>query len=98
MTASPSKRFVCPQCGGFKHEVSKRCWKCARPHSLAAGLRTKRIVIEIAEGRSTKEIATLWGISPKTVEYHWAIAKAKYGLRSPVDAVKYTIRQGWITL
>jgi DNA-binding NarL/FixJ family response regulator len=54
------------------------------------------IVRRIGLGETVKEIAFSLGISPKTVEYHWATAKAGCNFQSVVDAVHYALAHGWI--
>lgn len=63
-----------------------------------AGGRAQDVVTAISEGRSIKEIASDWDRSPKTVEFFWAIAKARFGFRSYVDATRYALKQGWTKL
>jgi two-component system, NarL family, response regulator NreC len=50
----------------------------------------------IAEGRSNKEIAELFGISVKTVETHRAAIMRKLRLESLADLVRYAVRNGII--
>jgi DNA-binding NarL/FixJ family response regulator len=58
--------------------------------------RELEIVKLIAEAHSTKEIAGLLVISPKTVERHRANVLAKLGLRDRVELTRYAIRRGLI--
>lgn len=48
----------------------------------------------VAQGKTNREIATLLGISPKTVSVHRSNLMAKLGLHSSVDLVRYAIRKG----
>jgi DNA-binding NarL/FixJ family response regulator len=50
----------------------------------------------IAEAHSTKEIAKLLVISPKTVERHRANILEKLGMRDRVELTRYAIRRGLI--
>jgi DNA-binding CsgD family transcriptional regulator len=54
--------------------------------------REREIVQLLAEARSNKEIATILGISVKTVETHRASIMRKLGITSIVDLVHYAIR------
>ena len=56
--------------------------------------RERETVQLIAEGRSNKEIASLFGISVKTVETHRATIMRKLRLDSVAALVKYAIRNG----
>ena len=50
----------------------------------------------IGGGQCFKEIAAAWGISIKTVGYHWAQAKAACNFESVVDAAHYALAHGWV--
>lgn len=56
--------------------------------------RERETVQLIAEGKSNKEIASLFGISVKTVETHRATIMRKLRLDSVAGLVKYAIRNG----
>jgi DNA-binding NarL/FixJ family response regulator len=56
--------------------------------------RERETVQLIAEGKSNKEIAALFGISVKTVETHRATIMRKLRLDSVAALVKYAIRNG----
>ncbi|HZA86513.1 MAG TPA: response regulator transcription factor, partial [Acidimicrobiales bacterium] len=58
--------------------------------------RELEIVKLIAEGESTKEIAELLVISPKTVERHRANMLEKLGMRDRVQLTRYAIRRGLV--
>ena len=64
----------------------------------AAGLsaRELEIVRQIADGKSSKEIAVQLGVSLKTVESHRTNLFRKLHFRSVVDLVRYAIRIGLI--
>jgi RNA polymerase sigma factor (sigma-70 family) len=57
----------------------------------------KREVLQMAaEGKSTKEIADILQISPRTVEFHRYRAMDSLGLHSIAELVQYAIRQRMI--
>jgi DNA-binding NarL/FixJ family response regulator len=58
--------------------------------------RESEIVKLVAEGHSSKEIAEMLVISPKTVERHRANVLEKLGLRDRVALTRYAIRHGLI--
>jgi len=57
--------------------------------------REREVLTLLAEGKSSKEIADLLYISPRTVEHHRARINKKLKIRSIVDLVKYAIRKGY---
>jgi DNA-binding NarL/FixJ family response regulator len=58
--------------------------------------RELEIVKLIAEAHTTKEIADMLVISPKTVERHRANILAKLGMRDRVELTRYAIRRGLV--
>jgi len=60
--------------------------------SAALTPREREIVQLVAEGRSTKEVADLLGISVKTTETHRSNILRKLDLRSVTELVRYAIR------
>jgi len=58
--------------------------------------RELEIVKLIAEAHSTKDIAELLVISPKTVERHRANILEKLGMRDRVELTRYAIRRGLV--
>jgi DNA-binding NarL/FixJ family response regulator len=60
--------------------------------------REREILQLIAEGRSTKEIASQLSISVKTVETHRKQVMDKLKIRSVAELTKYAIREGLTTL
>ena len=65
-----------------------------RADDLALTPRERETVQMVAEGKSSKEIAAILGISVKTVETHRAAVMRKLDLRSVADLVRYSIRNG----
>jgi DNA-binding NarL/FixJ family response regulator len=58
--------------------------------------REEEVVKLIAEGHSSKEIASLLTISLKTVERHRANVLSKLGMRDRTELTRYAIRAGLI--
>lgn len=70
-----------------------------RPPIRGYGLlseREQQIFRLVVEGRSTKQIADVLSISPKTVEKHRTSITNKLGIRDLVSMVKYAIKIGII--
>jgi DNA-binding CsgD family transcriptional regulator len=54
--------------------------------------REREIVQLVSEGKSTKEVASLLGISVKTAETHRANIMRKLQVHSVTDLVRYAVR------
>jgi len=59
-------------------------------------LRESQVLKLLAEGKSSREIARLLGLSSRTVEHHRANMMAKLGVKGVVDLVKYAIAEGYL--
>jgi DNA-binding NarL/FixJ family response regulator len=59
--------------------------------------REREIVQLVAEGRSSKEVAALLGISIKTVESHRTNVMRKLRIKSVSQLVRYAVRNGLVT-
>nr|WP_278249526.1 LuxR C-terminal-related transcriptional regulator [Nocardioides sp. IC4_145] len=58
--------------------------------------REDQVLKLVAEGASTREIARLLTISPKTVERHRANILAKLGMNDRTQLTRYAIRAGLV--
>jgi len=59
-------------------------------------LREREVLTLIAEGTSSREIATRLFISPRTVEHHRENMMRKLNVRSTAQLVKYAITRGYV--
>ena len=59
-------------------------------------VRERGVVQLIAEGHSNKKIASLLGLSSKTVETHRQTVRHKLDLRSTADLVRYAVRNNLV--
>ena len=59
--------------------------------------RELQIALQVANGLSSKEIATILAISPKTVDIHRKSINKKLGVQSPVMVARILIRAGVIS-
>lgn len=64
--------------------------------SILSG-RQREILQLIAEGRTTKDVARLLGVTVKTAETHRTQLMKKIGARSVAEVVRYAIRSGVVT-
>ena len=62
------------------------------PENSRITAREREIVQLLGEGKSSKEIATILGISVRTVETHRAAIMKKLGLKSFSELIRYAIR------
>jgi len=65
------------------------------PNPLTA--RERQVLQLVAEGRSTKEVAGVLGISVKTAESHRCRIMRKLGIHQTAGLVRFAIRQGMIS-
>ncbi len=71
---------------------------CAQPTRTAITAREREVLKLLAEGKATKEIAAILGVSPKTVGTHRERLMAKLRINSVAGLTKYAIRKGITTL
>ena len=60
--------------------------------------RERDVLKLVAEGHTTKEVADILVVSPRTVEGHKTNFMAKLGIHNRTELVKYALRKGIITL
>jgi len=60
--------------------------------------REREVLKLLTEGHTTKGIADILVITPKTVEGHKTNLMAKLGIHNRIDLVKYALRKGIITI
>ena len=81
------------KCGSVRKESGEK------KRTFRPGL-TKRqveILLLIADGLQTKDIARRLVISPKSVEFHRTRLYAAIGVTNVVGAVRFAIREGYLT-
>ena len=70
----------------------------ANPAFVVLTDREREALQQIAEGKSTKEVADALGVSVKTVETHRRNIMEKLNLHSVAELTKYAIREGLTTV
>ena len=68
------------------------------PVSTALTPRQREVLQLVAEGRGTKEIATILSVSVKTVEFHRSRIMQQLGIHTTADLTKYAITHGITSL
>jgi DNA-binding NarL/FixJ family response regulator len=58
--------------------------------------REREVLTLVAWGHTNKEIASILGITVKTVESHKANAMQKLEIASRADLVRFALAQGWL--
>src|SRR5437016_3475310 len=58
--------------------------------------RERQVVQLVAEGKSTKQVAALLAITPKTAEFHRTRVMKKLNVHDVAGLVRYAIREGLI--
>jgi DNA-binding NarL/FixJ family response regulator len=74
----------------FKPSTGER----GTPASTALTPRQREVLQLVAEGRSTKEVATVLSVSVKTVEFHKSRIMQKLHIHTTADLTKYAITHG----
>ena len=59
--------------------------------------RERQVLQLVAEGRSTKEVAQLLGVTAKTAESYRSRLKTKLDIHDTAGLVRYAIREGLVT-
>jgi len=59
--------------------------------------REREVLAHFAQGHSTKDVAQMLGISPRTVETYAATIAQKLGARNRIHAVAIALRAGILT-
>jgi len=93
-----NKRFVSRKIDSDVREAVEHEW--FRPEGYSSDLTTRQreILVLLADGRSTKDIAQTLKISMKTVEFHKANITRKLGVHTTSDLIKFALAQGITSL
>ena len=67
------------------------------PQGVTLTARQREVLQLVAEGKSTKEIATILNISVKTVEFHKSHIMKQLDLHTTADLTKYAISHGLVS-
>ena len=78
----------------FKPSTGER----GTPASTALTPRQREVLQLVAEGRGTKEIATILSVSVKTVEFHRSRIMQQLSIHTTADLTKYAITHGITSL
>lgn len=59
--------------------------------------RQREVLQLVAEGRTVKEIATILGVTPRTVEFHKNSLARNLGLRTTAELTQYAVKHGLVS-
>ena len=82
---------------GVSRGVVEACKAAAAEDRARLTSRERQVVQLVAEGKSTKQVAALLEITPKTAEFHRARVMKKLDIHDVAGLVRYAIREGLIT-
>jgi len=88
--------YVTPHAGGDVADHA-RFQSHVNPSEMFGGSLTPRqreVLQLVAEGKTSKEISVVLGISPKTVEYHRNCIMDQLGVRSTAELTRYAVSRG----
>jgi len=88
--------YATPHAGGDVADHT-RFHSHVNPSELFGGSLTPRqreVLQLVAEGKTSKEISAVLGISPKTVEYHRNCLMDQLGVRSTAELTRYAVSRG----
>lgn len=81
--------------GGVSQAVVEACRAAAQDRGRLTS-RERQVVQLVAEGKSTKQVAALLGITVKTAEFHRARVMKKLDVHDVASLVRYAIREGLV--
>jgi len=81
---------------GISNTIVREMLNKDSSHRVELSLRERQVLQLIAEGKSTKEISALIGISVRTGESHRARIMEKLEIHDIAGLVRYAIRQGFV--
>jgi DNA-binding NarL/FixJ family response regulator len=69
-------------------------FQMARGGERALTTRQREVLQMIAEGRSSKEMAAILNVSPRTIEFHKSGVMTALDLHTTAELVRYAIERG----
>ncbi len=60
--------------------------------------REKEVLRLVVQGYSSRQIAELLDLSPRTIDHHRANLVRKFGLRNTVELVHHVVRNGFLVV
>lgn len=88
------QRYVSPAVAGYDTPGKA----VDRPHQDALSERERLVMMRIAQGHRTREIATELALSPKTIEKYRSNIMRKLGLKTAAAVAAYAIANGYLEI
>jgi DNA-binding NarL/FixJ family response regulator len=98
MSTASAPTIVCPSCHDQVPAQRRRCPWCQYPIAIELTEHERQVVVDIASGLTTKEIAFKQGKSEKTIEYHRMQAQLRLRVRTApqVFFTHLALARGWV--
>jgi DNA-binding NarL/FixJ family response regulator len=96
--ALAGKNYITPQLAGELLDLMKPGGGVAADPIASLPPRQRQVLQLVAEGRSTKEIASTLEISPRTVEFHKFQLMQTLGLHTTAELTHFAIKHGLVQL
>ncbi len=93
-SALKGRTYITPMLAGDLLDFHKNKPQDASDRNVKLTGRQKEVLQLLAEGRGVKEIATLLGISTRTVEFHKYSMMESLGLKTSAELVRYAVKTG----
>lgn len=81
---------------GVSQAIAQAYMMGSETHPNSLTLRERQVLQLVSEGKTTKEVAQVLGISPKTADSHRTRIMTKLGIHDTAGLVRYAIREGLI--
>jgi len=93
------RTYISPQLAeDFAEDLLSACRKQADNPFRDLTKREKQILSLVVEGHTSKAVAELLNLSPRTVDHHRSNLLKKFNMKNSVDLVNYAVRNGYVTL
>jgi two-component system, NarL family, response regulator NreC len=94
-TVAQGKVYLSPNiAGGVLEDLRQNSPSSGSPEFAALSMREREVLQLMAEGKSTKQIASALKLSKKTVDNHRAHLMSKLNVSTLAELIKYAIREG----
>lgn len=93
-SALKGRVYITPLLAGELLEYQRNRPKSEGDQMAGLTSRQREVLQLIAEGKSVKEVASILGISPRTVEFHKYTMMEALGLKTSADLMRFAVKHG----